>query len=120
MLQKYCFQLPDKWLQNQYRTDHPLLAMMAEVEEWEIWKRTLNVGDNDDLRLWTMVYSPVQQVLQLDVGLYTVTVCWRADGDHKLFGCLEPTWAVEGNITEGTISYISHPSGAMTWTVLNI
>ena len=54
--------------------DWPLLAMMAEIEKWEIKKWLIDLSDKHNLRLWMMVFSPVQQALWLDIRLYTVTV----------------------------------------------
>ena len=51
-----------------------MLAMMAEIEEWEIRKQLMDLGDEHDLRLWMMVFSPIQQALQLDVGLYAIII----------------------------------------------
>ena len=47
---------------------------MAEIEKQKIRKQSMDLDEKHDLRLWTMVFSPVQQALWLDVGLYAVTV----------------------------------------------
>ena len=46
----------------------------------------MDLGDEHNLRLWMMVFSPIQQALQLDVGLYTATIIWRNDGNLEFFG----------------------------------
>ena len=113
ILQKCCFQLPDQWTWNQYGTDQPSLAMMAEIEEQEIRKQSMVPDDEHNLRLWMMVFSPVQQALWLDVGLYTTTVIWRNDGDLELFGQLELAWVVNNNEEKGTVIHLGHPAGIL-------
>ena len=47
---------------------------MAEIKEWEIRKWLMDLSNKYNLRLWTMIFSLIQQTLQLDVGLYIITI----------------------------------------------
>lgn len=107
------FEVPDQWLRHIYFEGCPSFSQMAALEEKAIREKTEDLGINHDPRLWTMVFSPCQQAMRLDLGLYATTVVWRNNGLFELYSLPEPAWSCYEERNEGILAHLGHPTGAI-------
>lgn len=105
------FELSDEWLHQRWVTDIPSFAEMLAQEEYEIRRRTIEGGAEEKLRLWTMVFSPAQQAVRLDMGLYAATVLTRKDGNLRLFSWPEPALSIDTDENGGVTGHLGMPAG---------
>lgn len=97
------------WLNYKFEPDKPTFAEMG-VAEWEWIKRQTRCQPKDkSRRLWAMTFSPTQQALRMDVGLYLWTVNFRRDRELALYGLPEPAWEVD-NENSTQIHYLCNPA----------
>lgn len=85
--------LDDLWLHCSYSTERPSLAEMAAAEEQAVRQRTGLQDNINNPCLWMMLFSPIQQVIQCDPILYTLTITFHNNRDFELYGLPEPAWS---------------------------